>query len=459
MSSVTKVKEGGLNSHGALRSLNVKLESESDLRSSEMPSSSRVNQQLIDRVTGDPSVRVLLEVVSTGKATRAQSEAFQALTQEITPPSDTGAISDSLIQIGGSKHQIQVRRGPSLHGNKLGENVSSEPAIPEVDDRYPRLNHSSPFLRRLSDVNDVESEGYKGTRQHGGSVPSSKINSLSTRPSIELEVGFTSDSLDFKHQNRIYIISCDRTVKIWDVSATNRCLRTLHHSAYVTSVEVSSHIPGLFATASETIDDAFHIYHTEDMEESNDSKLFGDKFSSARAQKRRDMKLYPECLRWGPQHYNRNLLLAGFRQWDHDDGVVPREAHLCLWDLTKLDFIRVMPSAQSVLAAAWHPHLLIVATGGAPGNNVEDRKTIRVVRSYDIRTPSSYTTEYECTALDLKSPFTQTMRTLSLLAVPMALPTYGTFAVLKNRSIAFNINDRLLVGTIFSQGKPLIQES
>ena len=695
-SSLTKVSENGLNSHGVLGSLGIKLERKSDLGSSQTPSLS-VNQQLIDRVTADPSVRALLEVVASGKATRAQSEAFQALTQELSPPSGTGAMSDSLSQIGGSKHRTQVRRGTSLHANESGKFVSSELAEQEHDNQYPRLNYSSPSLRRLSVLNDVEPERYEGRRRHRGNVPMSKFDSLSTRPSIKFEASSVPDSSDFKHQNtripqqsegsllleqqraneqqqslssstmprqgeqvsrgfsmardyqdpqvtgmfapitrmkpfrqpqqnaqqqiamqdplqgnirtthdprvehavaaaigvrgssnlaggsippfitgaleesaqnkhqlfvaddtkltsiepvvvdesrrlhnatasllrhrelgsnfrgrkidihyqlrinqaekikpwrywkgasgdvvavawapnsttfavgaaahtnpedvqynrpcnlllgdvnentlvelpdhridrpkpetlsdsynarqavydacdpmvyetvtsigfgpvanRMYTASHDRTVKIWDVSATKKCLRTLHHDAKVTSVEVSSQIPGLFATASATIDNAIHLYYEEDMEESTDSELGSDTFSSARAQKYPDLKIYPECLRWGPNYHNRNLLLAGFRQWDHDDGEVPRQGHLCLWDLNKPGFLRVMPSAQSVLAAAWHPHRPYFATGGAPGKEVGDRKTRTVVRVYDVRAPNSVTSEYECRALDMQ---------------------------------------------------------
>ena len=213
----------------------------------------------------------------------------------------------------------------------------------------------------------------------------------------------TVSSITFSpSMNRMYTASHDRTVKIWDTSATReKCLRTLHHNAHVTSVEASAHIPGLFATASDVIDDSVRVYYAANLEDSNPLHVG---FSSSRAQARRDWKIYPECIRWGSTSYTSHLLLAGFRQWEYDDDEAPREGQLCLWDANAFQFIKVIPSSQGILAAAWHPTLPFFATGGAPGgNSLTDKYTTKtVVRTWDLRSPKHYTMEYECSALDMQ---------------------------------------------------------
>ena len=200
--------------------------------------------------------------------------------------------------------------------------------------------------------------------------------------------------------NRMYTASHDRTVKIWDTSATHyKCLETLYHDASVTSVEVSTQEPGLFATASDVIDNSVRVYYTHSPEISTPVHA---SFSSSRAQGRPDWKIYPECLRWGPTSYTSNLLLAGFHQNDADEP--PQEGQLCLWDAHALQFIKVVPFSQSVLAATWHPTLPYFATGGAPGGSqlTDKYSTKSVVRTWDLRSPKHYTMEYECPALDMQ---------------------------------------------------------
>ena len=203
--------------------------------------------------------------------------------------------------------------------------------------------------------------------------------------------------------NRMYTASHDRTVKLWDTSATERkCLQTFVHDAKVTSVEVSSRVPGLFATGSDVIDDSVRVYHTEGSDESHYSTIH---YSSSRAQVKPHWKIYPECLRWGPTSETKHLLLAGFRRTEHRDDENPREGHLCLWDVnaSTSDSIKVAPSAQGIFAAAWHPTLPFFATGGSPGSVLTDRRRTRtVVRTWDLRIPKHVSMEYECSALDMQ---------------------------------------------------------
>lgn len=197
--------------------------------------------------------------------------------------------------------------------------------------------------------------------------------------------------------DRMYTASHDQTVKIWDTSATGpSCLMSLPHDSYVSSVEVSAQRPGLFATGSGVIENAVRIYYTE-----NDDILH-IALSSSRAVAKPAWKIHPECLRWGSTAFTSHLLLAGFHQNDRDEP--SPEGQLCLWDANAFDFIKVVPSSQSVLAATWHPTLPFFATGGAPGGNLltDKYKTKTVVRTWDLRSPKHYTMEYECSAFDMQ---------------------------------------------------------
>lgn len=198
--------------------------------------------------------------------------------------------------------------------------------------------------------------------------------------------------------DRMFTASHDCTVKIWDVSAGKyQCLSTLRHEAWVTSVEISEHQQGLFATASKCVKDAVRVYYD------SAEPFHHVTFSASRAEARPDWKIYPECLRWGPSPYNNHLLLAGFQQWEQQGDLLSGGGQLCLWDANVLESIKVTPSSQSVYAAAWHPTQPFFATGGAPGNNVMDKiNTKTVVRTWDVRNSKRYQVEYECPAIDMQ---------------------------------------------------------
>lgn len=198
--------------------------------------------------------------------------------------------------------------------------------------------------------------------------------------------------------DRMFTASHDCTVKIWDVSVGNhKCLSTLRHEAWVTSVEISEHRQGLVATASKCVKDAVRIYY-----DPAEPSCYVN-FSASRAETRPNWKMYPECLRWGPNPSNSHLLLAGFQQWEQQEDLLSSGGQLCLWDANTSESIKVTPSSQSVYAAAWHPTEPFFATGGAPGNNISDKiNTKTVVRTWDVRVPKRCHVEYECPAIDMQ---------------------------------------------------------
>ena len=192
--------------------------------------------------------------------------------------------------------------------------------------------------------------------------------------------------------NRMYTASHDQTVKIWDTS-TKTCQDTLSHNGWVTSIEASTQVDGLFATATKTTHDSIRIYYKDD-------SLSYSHFSSSRAEMRPDWEIYPECLRWGTQPYTSHLLLAGFHHWGDDAN---ESGQLMLWDAHAFQSIKVSPSSQSVYAASWHPSSPLFATGGSPSNVLSDKiSTQSVVRTWDVRSSKRYTMEYECSALDMQ---------------------------------------------------------
>lgn len=216
----------------------------------------------------------------------------------------------------------------------------------------------------------------------------------------------TVSSLQFSTDgSELYTASHDSTVKVWDVSR-RACLETLYHEGEVTSVEISKIHEGVFATGSKIIDDSVRVYSPNrggSYEESEDQGYLN--FSSSRAQKGRSWEIYPECIRWGLNSLTSHLLLVGFQQWEGLDGPPPaREGQLCLYDVSHCETIKVSPSSQSVHSVAWHPLINLFATGGAARRGLlTNRKTTKtVVRTWDLRNPSSYAMEYECSAIDMQ---------------------------------------------------------
>ncbi|KAL8952707.1 MAG: hypothetical protein Q9222_001406 [Ikaeria aurantiellina] len=241
-----------------------------------------------------------------------------------------------------------------------------------------------------------------------------KPETISSGPNADYAVYQACDPMVYKTVTSVqfspwggllYTASHDKTAKLWDVSSTPErpsCLATLLHDAEVTSLEVSTYYPGIFATASKAINNAIRVYQPEQQGLLDRYQSTG--FSSSRALKHGDWDIFPECIRWGLTPGTKHLLLAGFQKWADEDFGVTRQGQVCLWDVNAQTEISIRPHASSVFAAAWHPVENIFATGGAPGGGPLSYPNITksVVRLYDPRSTSSYKVEFECPALDMQ---------------------------------------------------------
>ena len=210
-------------------------------------------------------------------------------------------------------------------------------------------------------------------------------------------IAFSSDG------TRMYTASRDETVKIWDTSESHHtCIETLEHGAVVSGVDVCRSHQGVFATASQRIENSVHVYYMSENGAVNPNPI---QFSASRAEAKRGLRILPECIRWGNTSHTCHYLLAGFTQWDNlgrDD--CAREGQLCLWDVNARESMKIMPSSQSVSAAVWHPFLPFFATGGAPGGGMLAKRhsTKTVVRTWDWRLRTRFAMEYESPARDIQ---------------------------------------------------------
>ena len=213
----------------------------------------------------------------------------------------------------------------------------------------------------------------------------------------------TINSVQFSRDGRhLYTASRDHTVKVWDVSKREEtCVQTLNHNSVVTSVDVCrSNGSRLFASASQSISDSIQVFNHD----SYHAQLVHS-FSSTRAEAKPHLRILPECLRWGSSAGDQHYLLCGFTQWDHLGRYdLAREGHLCLWDVAHEEMIKVTPGSQSVTSVAWHPTFPYFISGGAPSGNLSAAKhgVRSVVRTYDRRSLTRCTVEFETKVLDIQ---------------------------------------------------------
>ena len=322
-----------------------------------------------------------LGLTSRGRHVGTVNQIHQLKSEMIEPWKDWKGASGDVVAVAWSADSNVYAFGAAAHTN-----------IEDIQYNRP----CNLLLGNLSSNQIKELPDHRVDRPRPDSIPSGPNANQAVYDACDPKVYETVTSIAFSPTgDRMFTASHDSTVKIWDISdGKQQCLSTLPHEAWVTSVEISGYRQGLFATASKCVKDAVRIYY--------DNACYVN-FSASRAESRPDWKIYPECLRWGPNAYNSHLLLAGFQQWDQQEDLISGGGQLCLWDANAFESIKVTPSSQSVYAAAWHPTQPFFATGGAPGNNIIDKaNTKTVVRTWDVRNPKRYQVEYECPALDMQ---------------------------------------------------------
>ena len=322
-----------------------------------------------------------LGLTSRGRHVGTVNQIHQLKNEMIEPWKDWKGASGDVVAVAWSADSNVYAFGAAAHTN-----------IEDIQYNRPcNLLLGNLSLNQIRELPD-----HRVDRPRPDSIPSGPNANQAVYDACDPKVYETVTSIAFSPTgDRMFTASHDSTVKIWDISdGKHQCLSTLHHDAWVTSVEISGYRQGLFATASKCVKDAVRIYY--------DNACYVN-FSASRAESRPDWKIYPECLRWGPNAYNSHLLLAGFQQWEQQEDLISGGGQLCLWDANAFESIKVTPSSQSVYAAAWHPTQPFFATGGAPGNNIIDKaNTKTVVRTWDVRNPKRYQVEYECPALDMQ---------------------------------------------------------
>ena len=322
-----------------------------------------------------------LGLTSRGRHVGTVNQIHQLKSEMIEPWKDWKGASGDVVAVAWSADSNVYAFGAAAHTN--------------IED----IQYNRPCNLLLGSLNSNqirELPDHRVDRPRPDSIPSGPNANQAVYDACDPKVYETVTSIAFSPTgDRMFTASHDSTVKIWDISdGKHQCLSTLRHEAWVTSVEISGYRQGLFATASKCVKNAVRIYY--------DNACYVN-FSSSRAESRPDWKIYPECLKWGPNAYNSHLLLAGFQQWEQQEDLLSGGGQLCLWDAHALESIKVTPSSQSVYAAAWHPTQPFFATGGAPGNNIIDKaNTKTVVRTWDVRHPKRYQVEYECPALDMQ---------------------------------------------------------
>ena len=221
-------------------------------------------------------------------------------------------------------------------------------------------------------------------------------------PVLQTSVTATRFSLD---GDRMYTASYDHTVKVWDVSQRGKpfVVDTFNHDAEVELAATSSFFSGCLATGSRTRENSIRVYYTPESDDAQGAAYEYEVLSSSRAKKHSNEELNPSSLQWGTTWETQNFLLAGFSPSFKDDtGAWGSNGEICLWDLVKIQAVKLIPSSQNVFDAVWHPHLPIFATGSTPLlSNRASHKTRSVVRTYEPLRSSYCTVEYECPALDI----------------------------------------------------------
>ncbi|KAI9836209.1 MAG: hypothetical protein M1819_001546 [Sarea resinae] len=198
----------------------------------------------------------------------------------------------------------------------------------------------------------------------------------------------------------LYSTSYDETAKVWD-AYFGKLAYTFYHDKKVELLATSMYHPDVFATGTRVLDNSLRVYTL------NEPKMRASKYielQSERAAKYRGKNLYPSCLQFGQSPDVRDMLLAGFSAHtiDEDDGTIPKDGDLCVFDLGANTALNIFPHTQNVFDCTWHPHMGYFAAGTTPGLKTSFRSTRSVVRIYQpVKARNSMVLEYECPGLDI----------------------------------------------------------
>ncbi|KAL8789599.1 MAG: hypothetical protein Q9213_001035 [Squamulea squamosa] len=325
--------------------------------------------------------------------------------QESLEVSSAGEIRPWKCWKGASSDVVNVAWAPDSLSYATGAAAQSD----DNDLQYNRPNNLLFGQLKSNTISELPDHCIERPRPE--TIPSGPNSNPAVYDACDPKVYKTITSVHFSPWGGLlYTASHDKTAKIWDVSSEKlpSCVCTLLHNAEVTSLEVSTHYPQVFATAAKSVDDSIRVYQPlQEVESLVGAPQIGYQFttfSSTRALKHRSQDIFPECLRWGLAPGSQHLLLGGFQQWADHDFSAARRGHICLWDVHTGISMKVQPHSSAIFAAAWHPQENIFMTGGAPGTGdlSYPKITQSVVRLYDPRHTISYTAELECPALDIQ---------------------------------------------------------
>ena len=231
-------------------------------------------------------------------------------------------------------------------------------------------------------------------------------NSLSTESSgLDPRLFQTVPAVGWSQHNfgeRLYTASYDRTVKIWDTQSPSgvRCLTSYPHKDRVTELAISTPSNGLFVSGTEYANDGLVVFrHEQDGRQISKAVLLFTKGLPK-------LPFTASSLRFGHAPCTQDYFVAGLARMDaEEDGQVPLQGHLAIWQLTPSVFepMRVTPCSQNIFDIAWHPSDPFFATANAAPASERKKGSVRsMVRVYDPR-QCMRIIEYDCPAADLNS--------------------------------------------------------
>lgn len=197
-----------------------------------------------------------------------------------------------------------------------------------------------------------------------------------------------------------FTASYDKTVKIWNVSETEKGpllerKGLWEHDSFVNFVVTSKHHDKV-ATASEARNDAVRVYS---FDESSISQSSYDVYNANRAFDRPgDLRMaeswayHPATLQWGRSENVMNLLLVGYspRATSNHEEEIPdtkkNSGELCCWNVETGEQIHITSGkSTNIFEVIWHPSQPIFLVACAPSGSYDPKRTKTQVRLYQLQ--------------------------------------------------------------------------